>query len=192
MSEMKSVKKSSARVGRNPKAGQYKAIKVRTRKGKERGHQRSITIRDAKLGYRVSAYEGFVSRSLVGKQLESTALIKRIREGLPMASVHRVSADLGFRNEDQILDLIGISLRTYQRRIKDNKPLDPIESDRLYRVAKIRSRAAEVFDDEGNAIDWLKTENRALGATPISLLDTEAGMEMVERVLGRIEHGVYS
>jgi putative toxin-antitoxin system antitoxin component (TIGR02293 family) len=40
---------------------------------------------------------------------------------------------------------------------------------------------------------WLRTPNTALrGETPISLLETDIGARMVERVLGRIEHGVIS
>jgi len=35
--------------------------------------------------------------------------------------------------------------------------------------------------------------NRALGGrVPLHLLDSDAGAQAVERVLGRIEHGVYS
>ena len=42
-------------------------------------------------------------------------------------------------------------------------------------------RAGEVFKDDAVAVDWLRTKNRALGDTPIDLLDTEAGADMVER-----------
>jgi uncharacterized protein (DUF2384 family) len=42
------------------------------------------------------------------------------------------------------------------------------------------------------AADWLKTPNRALGVRPLDLLDTEAGTDAVDRLLTRIEHGVYS
>jgi len=54
-------------------------------------------------------------------------------------------------------------------------------------VAGHRCRAA------GAAIDWLRSRNQALGgATPLSLLDTDAGAEDVMDLLGRIEHGVHS
>jgi putative toxin-antitoxin system antitoxin component (TIGR02293 family) len=95
-------------------------------------------------------------------------------------------------DEGEILKLMQLSVRTYQRRKKDRKPLDPVESDRLYRLAKIQSKAVEVFQDKEVAVDWLKRPNRALGDIPLQLLDTEAGADMVERVLTRIEHGVYS
>ena len=50
-----------------------------------------------------------------------------------------------------------------------------------------------MFDEREAAIDWLKQPNRALqGETPLSVLDTDIGSEMVTDLLGRIEHGVFS
>ena len=53
-------------------------------------------------------------------------------------------------------------------------------------------RAEQALGDEEKARRWLTRENRALGdAQPLALLDSDAGAEAVEQVLGRIEHGVY-
>ena len=47
--------------------------------------------------------------------------------------------------------------------------------------------------DPEKAGRWLSQPNRALdGQRPLTLLDSDAGALAVERVLGRIEHGVYS
>lgn len=118
--------------------------------------------------------------------------IELVRTGLPSSAIERLRARLGFTDEHPILQLMGLSPRTYQRRKQDKKPLDAVSSDRLYRLAKMEALAAEVFQDQDTAVDWLKRPNRALGDTPINLLDTEAGTDMVERVLTRIQHGVYS
>jgi putative toxin-antitoxin system antitoxin component (TIGR02293 family) len=122
----------------------------------------------------------------------SAGAVKVIRKGLPLSSIKHVQKSLQMEDEGEILKLMQLSVRTYQRRKKDRKPLDPVESDRLYRLAKIQSKAVEVFQDKEVAVDWLKRPNRALGDIPLQLLDTEAGADMVERVLTRIEHGVYS
>jgi putative toxin-antitoxin system antitoxin component (TIGR02293 family) len=54
-------------------------------------------------------------------------------------------------------------------------------------------RAEEAFGDEEKARRWLSRPNRAVGGhAPLTLLDSDAGALAVERVLGRIEHGVYS
>lgn len=129
---------------------------------------------------------------LIGRRGKAGTAVSWIRDGLPLASIQRLQQHLRIEQEDTILKLLGLSVRTYQRRKKEHKPLDPIASDRLYRLAKIAARATEVFSDGDTAVDWLKSPNRALGAKPIELLDTEAGADMVERVLTRIEYGVYS
>lgn len=118
--------------------------------------------------------------------------VELIRGGLPLESIERIQNYLAFVDEQPILNLLGMSKRTYQRRLKAGKRLDAVESDRLYRLAKIEARAAEVFQDDAIAVDWLRTQNRALGDEPINLLDTEAGTDMVERALTRIEQGVFA
>lgn len=51
--------------------------------------------------------------------------------------------------------------------------------------------AEEIYGDLANGFAWLKTQNISLGGvTPVSLIDTEIGSELVADVLGRIEHGI--
>ena len=67
------------------------------------------------------------------------------------------------------------------------------ESERVSRVARITNRAKEVFEDSEMAQRWL---NKPLvcfqGKTALEYADTEKGCIEVERLLGRIEHGVFS
>lgn len=51
----------------------------------------------------------------------------------------------------------------------------------------------QVLEDEDAARRWINRENRSLGGeSPLSLLDTEAGYELVLDTLARIEYGVYA
>jgi putative toxin-antitoxin system antitoxin component (TIGR02293 family) len=80
--------------------------------------------------------------------------------------------------------------RTLARRRQARK-LDPDESDRLYRIARVAGQAVSVFGGEDKAAMWLRRPNRALnGEPPIHLLDTDVGARQVEDILGRIEHGI--
>ena len=55
------------------------------------------------------------------------------------------------------------------------------------RMARVYANAVEMIGDEGKAIEWLRTRNRALGGEkPIDHLDTEVGAQMVEDILGCI------
>jgi putative toxin-antitoxin system antitoxin component (TIGR02293 family) len=88
--------------------------------------------------------------------------------------------------------VIAVSQRTWARRNADSR-LSAVESDRLYRLARMIARTEETFGSREKASLWLKESNRALGMqTPLSLLDTDEGAKRVEDVLIRIEHGVFS
>ena len=90
-------------------------------------------------------------------------------------------------------ELLGLSDRHWRRISKTDASLGIIESDRLARVQKILKHVREVFETEDCAEHWLKTALAALdGRTPLSMLDTDAGIEGVRIVLTRIEHGVFS
>ncbi len=61
-----------------------------------------------------------------------------------------------------------------------------MESDRVFRLARVLAHAVEVFESVERARDWLETENRALdGQRPLAFLDTDVGAREVDDVLGR-------
>jgi|APLak6261699311_1056244.scaffolds.fasta_scaffold00975_2 uncharacterized protein (DUF2384 family) len=57
------------------------------------------------------------------------------------------------------------------------------------RIAEFRTLAIEIFGTKTMAYTWLDLENFALGATPKSLANSEAGFLEVQRVLGTIKYG---
>lgn len=119
-------------------------------------------------------------------------IVSIIRQGFSIISVIKVAEYCGI-SESQMAALLATSERTISRRKKDQKPLDLSESDRLYRIARIFARTLEIFENVETARDWLKKSNRALaGATPLELLDTDAGTLQVDELLNTIEYGVYS
>jgi putative toxin-antitoxin system antitoxin component (TIGR02293 family) len=92
----------------------------------------------------------------------------------------------------QLQVLLGISDRTLARR-REQQILSKAESDRLYRVARVAARAEEVLGSSQAVERWLKVPLPALEfETPLSMLDTDEGAQMVCDILGRIEHGVFS
>lgn len=51
----------------------------------------------------------------------------------------------------------------------------------------------EVFEDAHKFENWLKKENGALnGQIPGNLIHTKEGLLQVDKILGRIEHGIFS
>lgn len=137
-------------------------------------------------------YEVLGGRKLLRSTTPSLEELRdRIRRGLPYASLEAAADRLSLGREE-ISSILLLPPRTLSRR-KKSRRLEPDESDRLFRLARIVARAVEVLGDRGRAASWLRRPNRALGgALPLHLLDTDAGTQRVEEVLGRIEHGVIS
>jgi putative toxin-antitoxin system antitoxin component (TIGR02293 family) len=121
--------------------------------------------------------------------LTSAEAIESVRHGISINNLDRMVRTLGIERE-VLLEILGISTRTLQRKFRANDRLSPLASDRLSRVERIFQLAAGVFGDEKKAAEWLKRPSRALdNELPIKLLDTDAGTQQVEQELRRIEYG---
>ena len=112
-------------------------------------------------------------------------------DGMSAEAAARV-LESGLLTADELYELV-IPRRTFDRRREEKQPLTVIEADRLLRVVRVAVRAADAIGDADKARVWLRTPNTVLrGETPMSLLSTDIGARTVERVLGRIEHGIAS
>lgn len=121
----------------------------------------------------------------------SAVLIESLKAGLAVPELEclRASLDLPM---DRLAPLLGISKATLHRR-KATGRLDPAESDRVVRFARLMGNAINVLETEQNARSWLTTPQVGLGgAVPLEYAGTEVGAREVEDLLGRIAYGVYS
>ena len=92
-------------------------------------------------------------------------------------------------SDQRLSSVVRISQRTIKRRLGEGR-FHPDESERLVRVARLTERAQEVFEDLEGAREWLKSSQFALGGKiPLEYADTEPGAQIVEDLLGRMEHG---
>jgi putative toxin-antitoxin system antitoxin component (TIGR02293 family) len=118
-------------------------------------------------------------------------LSKLVCEGLPYQAFEHIvqTFDLGI---ERVSEIVNLSKSTRLRR-QDAGRLNPEESDRLCRFARILTHAMDVFDDESHVVEWLWNPNTALGQQPpVQLLATDVGTDQVDRLLTRIEHGIVS
>jgi len=124
------------------------------------------------------------------KPQSSPDWVGMIRGGIPAATLEFIVSAARL-SQSELAQALGIPKRTLARRKREGV-LNSEESSKLLRLARVVSRASEVFDDPASAIDWLKSPNAALrGNAPLRLLDTDIGGESVLDTLGRIEHGVF-
>jgi len=123
---------------------------------------------------------------------DASELIRKMRAGTPARVIPEMAVRLGL-SQDRLFDSLKLPKSTMKARISEDALLSPAEQDRIYRAEKVWSRALGVLEDEPSARRWITQENRSLGGeAPLSLLDTEAGYELVLDTLGRIEYGIVS
>lgn len=132
-------------------------------------------------------------RRVLGRQVASSADLRHlVRNGLPYAAFERLAHVLGV-DLGSLAPLVSVTDRTLARRKAARARFRQDESDRIFRVARMVAAARAVLGDDDHTREWLSRPNRALGGEPpLRLLDTDAGAQEVEAVLGRIAHGVYS
>jgi len=117
-----------------------------------------------------------------------------LQQGLPPRVIKILKDEVGV-TVGEIAPLLGLSPATLHRRTsqKPRKRLDPHESARAYRIARVLARATEVLGSRESARSWLREPLLAIGnRTPLDAIRTESGAELVIQVLGRLEDGVYS
>lgn len=120
--------------------------------------------------------------------LEMAALILA---GLPTAVLRKVAAFLRLRPA-KVGSLVNINEKTLERRLKAHARLKPDESERVARLMRVIFFATTVLESDVHAREWLNRPLRELGGkTPLQMTATEPGAREVERVLGRIEHGIF-
>jgi putative toxin-antitoxin system antitoxin component (TIGR02293 family) len=129
--------------------------------------------------------------SLLGlRSFDTVSLLKRLDEGLSYAAFERLKRCLKVTSQE-LADAALINRRTLARRKKAGR-FDPGESDRLVRIARVFSRAIELFGgNEDWAKAWMMRPRRALGGpSPFEMARTEVGAREVEKLIHQIEHGV--
>jgi putative toxin-antitoxin system antitoxin component (TIGR02293 family) len=126
---------------------------------------------------------GIDSENLIG-------LISRIKQGLPVSSLTRLSKQLGVP-EKRLLVVANIPQRTLTRRKKEGR-FKPDESERVLRLARLYEQAMKVFKRKESVQQWFQSSVKGLGGkTPLEFADTEPGAQEVEDMLGRIADGVF-
>jgi putative toxin-antitoxin system antitoxin component (TIGR02293 family) len=130
---------------------------------------------------------------LLGLSIFDTAdLVSAIEKGFRYQTFERFRRNIALPVET-IMALVSIPRRTLTRRKLEGR-FAPDESDRLVRASRVYSKALQLFDGDSTAASrWLTTPQRGLGdAAPAALSSTDVGAREVERLIDRLEHGVFA
>lgn len=119
-------------------------------------------------------------------------LARLVAKGIPTSVLGDI-VEQGVLTRDEVTRLI-VARRTLAHRKRRGEALSRDESDRFARVIHLHRLARQTFDGDAEKVrSWLRTPNRALsGEVPLELVVTSPGARLVEDVLLRIEHGVFT
>ncbi len=115
---------------------------------------------------------------------------REIERGLPLSTLEEFSAYSGIA----VKDLLGVVIhpRTLKHRRQRQEPLNPEESDRLARVARMYELAVRVYGDREDGRKWLcGQKSRFDEKTALEMLRTEAGEKAVKDFLIQIDEGMF-
>jgi putative toxin-antitoxin system antitoxin component (TIGR02293 family) len=123
---------------------------------------------------------------------DSLEIIQSVKHGLPYRAFDLLIANTALPSQEALV-LVNISSRTLSRR-KHERRFHQDESDRLLRASRVFARALSLFDGNRDAARaWLSEPKRALGGeVPLTVASTEVGALDVERLIGRLEHGIFT
>lgn len=126
----------------------------------------------------------------LSRWLETLARELQDQGGADFAHAERMMEAIRLTKRE-LASRLGVDPRTLGR-FRERGRLNPMASDRLYRLARLFEAAIELHQDEAQAARWLKTPNQALGGVcPMDMIATEPDFEQVMNLLGALKEGVF-
>jgi len=87
-------------------------------------------------------------------------------------------------------EIFDVSVKTMLRYKKENKKLNPRNSEIALKLISIFDKGIEIFSSVESFVSWLKKPAFGLGnQVPINMMNTNTGIDLVEEELIRIEFG---
>ena len=118
-------------------------------------------------------------------------LVKLSNKGVTKDALLHLAKYLSF-SMNQMAQLLPVTERTIQR-YTSKKHFNRVVSEQILQIAEVAAKGSEVFEGRDKFLTWMNHPNKALDKkTPMSLLNSKFGVDMVLDELGRIEHGVFS
>jgi putative toxin-antitoxin system antitoxin component (TIGR02293 family) len=123
---------------------------------------------------------------------ESPQLLRSVERGLPYRTFEHLVDNTTIPSDDALV-LLRIPQRTLTRRKREGR-FHQDESDRLVRASRVFGRALSLCEGDCDAARrWLSEPQKGLGGEiPLALARTEVGAHEVERLIGRLEYGVFT
>ncbi len=126
--------------------------------------------------------------------------IELIKRGVAARHIATLSMKMDV-SKDHLMSVLGLSRATVNRKVRENKPLNQDESERVLGVESLIGQVDLMVRESGNpegfdaakwVSTWLNLPLPALdGATPASYMDTVEGQKLVSNLLAAAQGGAY-
>lgn len=127
----------------------------------------------------------------IGQGSSDFDVINLTRKGLPKRVLTSLAKKISITLQE-LADIMHISERTFQR-YEDDTIVKTEYAEKAVELARLYARGEEVFGSMDKFKTWMKTPNFVFrNETPVSLLDTSVGFDLIFKELGRIEHGIFA
>ncbi len=118
-------------------------------------------------------------------------IVQLTRQGLPKRVLLSLAKKISITIQE-LANIMHISERTLQR-YDDEEIVKTEYAEKAIALARLYTRGEEVFGSMDKFKSWVKTPSIIFnGESPLSILDTSIGFDMVLSELGRIEHGIFA
>lgn len=130
--------------------------------------------------------------SNIGIEDSKTGRTEAVHQGFRV-NVYRNIIDRTQLSQAEFQQVTHIPVSTIKRRLKNNERFSTQESDAMYRLAMLIKLATDLFNDEQQALAWMRDSVYGLGGKrPLDMVSTSVDFETVKDLIGRIEHGVFT
>ena len=128
---------------------------------------------------------------VLGQSIRSEAdLMCLIELGVPKATIRYLAESLGIEPKE-LIQYLPVTPRNLQRYQEEDR-LSEIVSDHIVALAELFEHGEDALGKDYFR-DWLHGSILSLGnRRPVEFLKTHKGIGMIDRELGRIEHGIFS
>lgn len=130
-----------------------------------------------------------IGPNIVNEPLNEYSLIATARQGVAKIGLMNLANQAGLSIKE-LSSYLSITERTIQR-LGDTLRFKSDVSERILMIAQLYANGFEIFGEKDRFRAWMNTPNIALGRiTPISLMDTALGINILNKELLKIAHGI--
>lgn len=120
---------------------------------------------------------------------DRTTLIFLALKGVPAGRFFEAAELTGYRRE-QLAGVFDTSLKTFQRYEREQKNLNPQDSEKVLKIMALFQTGESVFGSADAFRRWMDKPAYGLGnQVPFDLLHTSGGIDLITDEVVRIEYG---